>query len=398
MSRFRRAPLLVAFALGALAVGCSDDDATSEPAASTATSAPAATSGDTTAVPDTTAAPETTAAPSTEAPTTPAPTTTLASPTGDVFPGDDWAVGEFPADVDRAALDAAVDVAFGAPDATARVRSIVVVKGGEIVYERYHPLDGPDTIMDSYSVAKSYTSAVIGMLIGDGKLSLDGPAPVALWSDPADPRHEITIEQLLHMASGLDWTEAYGDGSQVLQMFGAERASDVPASAPLEAQPGEKFEYSTGTTAILAGIAIDTLGGPEAFDEYVHERLFDPIGVTSLEFTTDRSGRWFGGFGANQTTRDFARFGLLYLNDGIWEGQRLIPEGWVEYSHTPSATNEQYGAQWWMFRTGAFEARGLFGQVILVSPEHDLVMALNTTQGGDVDTLVSTAYALFTNG
>lgn len=402
MRRHRRAPLFVALALGALAVGCSDDDAAGAP---TSTGADATAVPDTTAAPDTTGVPVTTATPATTvapettvAPATVAPTTSLVSPTGDVFPGDDWAIGEFPASVDRAALDAAVDVAFGAADAASRVRSIVVVQGGEIVYERYHPLDGPDTIMDSYSVAKSFTSAVIGLLIGDGVLELDAPAPVAAWSDPADPRHAITIEHLLHMASGLEWTEEYSEGSRVRQMFTAERASDIPAAAPLEAQPGEKFEYSTGTTAILAGIAIDTLGGPEAFDDYVHERLLDPIGITSNEFMVDQGGRWYGGLGANSTTRDFARFGLLYLNDGIWDGQRILPEGWVDYSHTPSATNEQYGAQWWMFREGAFEARGLFGQVILVSPEHDLVMALNTTQGGDVDTLVNTAYGLFANG
>jgi len=139
--------LFVALALGALAVGCSDDDAAGAP---TSTGADATAVPDTTAAPDTTGVPVTTATPATTvapettvAPATVAPTTSLVSPTGDVFPGDDWAIGEFPASVDRAALDAAVDVAFGAADAASRVRSIVVVQGGEIVYERYHPLDGP---------------------------------------------------------------------------------------------------------------------------------------------------------------------------------------------------------------------------------------------------------------
>ena len=271
-----------------------------------------------------------------------------------------------------------------------------LVEGGRIVYERYHPLDTAETIMDSYSVAKSFTSALVGLVVGDGLLDVTAPAPVALWSDPADPRHAITTEQLLHMASGLDWTEEYSSAeSPVLAMLTAPDASASVASRPLEADPGTQFEYSTGTTAILAGIATDLLGGPDAADEYFRERLLDPIGITSIEFMRDPAGRWLGGLGANQTTRDFARFGLLYLNDGIWNGERLLPEGWVEYSHTPSATNPQYGAQWWMLHPDSFEARGLFGQIILVSPAHDLVIAINATAGGDSNTLIDTVYPLF---
>ena len=338
---------------------------------------------------------QTTSAPTTMPPTTAAPTT-IPAPSGGVFPGAEWATAALPSTVDVSALDAAVDTAFGAGDASSRVRSIVVVQGGAITYERYHPLDGPETIMESYSVAKSFTSAIIGMLVGDGVLAVDERAPVAAWDDPDDPRHAITVEHLLHMASGLEWTEEYGAGSLAQEMFGAEVASDVPAGVGLEAEPGTVFEYSTGTTAILAGIAIDALGGAENFDAYMNERLLDPLGITSTRFTKDRSGRWFGGFGADSTTRDFARFGLLYLNDGVWNGQRLLPEGWVDYSREPSPASEIYGAQWWMFRPGAFEARGLFGQIILVSQEHDLVIAINTTQGGDADTLVGTVYDLLT--
>lgn len=340
----------------------------------------------------------TTVPPTTVAPTTAAPTTTLASPTGGVFPGDEWATAELPADVDAAALDAAVDVAFGAPDATSRVQSIVVVRGGEIVYEQYHPLDSPDEIMNSYSVAKSFTSAVIGLLVGDGLLDVDERAPIEAWADPADPRHEITLEHLLHMASGLEWTEEYSATSQALAMLQSEDASAYVASFPLEAEPGTMFDYSTGTTAILAGIAIDTVGGVDEFETYLQERLLDPLGITSTELLRDGSGRWFGGLGANHTTRDFARFGLLFLNDGIWDGERILPEGWVEYSHTPSPSNESYGAQWWLAAGNAFEARGLFGQFVHVNPDHDLVIAINTTQGGDSGTLLTATLDAFGAG
>lgn len=391
--------LTATFTAAFVAASCSSDTQTASDAApTTAVSSTATATADaepvvpTTEVPAPTAAPTSTAAPT----TTQAPTPLLAAPSGGVYPGVDWVTADLPASVDRAAFDTAVDVAFGAPDATGRVRSIVVVQGGEITYERYHPLDGPEQLMESYSVAKSFTSAVIGLLVGDGLLDVDERAPVAAWDEPADPRHAITLEHLLHMASGLEWTEEYGPDSLVRQMFSAEVASDVPAGVQLEADPGTTFEYSTGTTAILAGIVIDTLGGVDEFDAYVQERLFDPLGITSTELTRDSSGRWFGGFGADSTTRDFARFGLLYLNDGIWDGERLLPEGWVDYSHEPSPANEQYGAQWWMFRAGAFEARGLWGQIVLVSQEHDLVIAINTTQGGDADTLVGAVYDLLT--
>lgn len=388
MSAGRRRPLAALTLLAALALAsCSSDGG-----ATTLDSTPAPTTPATATL----APAPTTVAPTTVAPTTIAPSTTVERPTDDVFPGADWATGELPAGVDRAAIDASVDTAFGAPDAAARVRSIVIVQGGRIVYERYHPLDSADTIMSSYSVAKSFTSALIGMLVGDGLLAVDQPAPVKAWSDPADPRHAITIEQLLHMASGLQWEEEYSPDSQALTMLRSQVASDYVASFPLEAQPGEQFDYSTGTTAILAGIITDTLGGVEQTDEYIQTRLFDPLGITSTTLMRDGSGRWFGGLGADSTSRDFARFGLLFLNDGVWDGQRILPEGWVDYSHTPSATNAQYGAQWWMLHPDSFEARGLFGQIILVSQPHDLVIVINTTQGGDADTLVNDVYARLT--
>ncbi len=333
---------------------------------------------------------------STTTSTTPSTTSTIVEPGSDGFPGEQWATAELSAGVDRAALDDAVDTAFGAPDNQARVRSIVAVQGGSIVYERYHPLDGPDTIMESYSVAKSFTSATIGLLVGDGLLTVEQRAPVEAWADPDDPRSAITIEHLLHMASGLKWTEEYGPGSQPREMLDADVASDYVAALPLEAAPGEQFEYSTGTTAVLAGIITDTLGGVDATDAYLQERLLGPLGITSTRLLRDRSGRWLGGIGADSTSRDFARFGLLFLNDGVWDGTRILPDGWVDYSHTPSPTNAAYGAQWWMLRPDAFEARGLFGQIVMVSQVHDLVIVITTAPGGDADSLLEAAYAAFT--
>jgi CubicO group peptidase (beta-lactamase class C family) len=312
------------------------------------------------------------------------------------YPTLEWPVGELSEGVDAAAIDTAVASAFGADDADARVRSLVVVQGGEIVYERYHPLDSADQATPSWSVAKSFTSAVVGILIGEGRLELDAPAPVEEWQAEGDPRGEITLEDLLRMSSGLEWEEEYSSGSLPAQMLQAPHAAEVPISQELVAEPGTEWEYSTGTTAILAEIAADELGGGDALDAYVHERLLEPLGMTSTVLGEDATGTWFGGLGADSTPRDFAKFGLLFLRDGIWDGEQIIPEGWVDASRSPSPANPSYGLQWWIDeQAGTFAALGLFGQQIIVSPDLDLVIVTTSTSGGDPFTLTSEVLELF---
>ena len=387
-----------------LVAACTDDDSAAPPTTDAAATTGAATTeqgaSETTAAADTTAAPST--APPTTAPPTTAPPSTLAPAPGyppqppDVpYPGAEWPMGELPPTVDRAIVDAAVDVAFGAPDAEGRVRSVVVVQGGEIVYERYHPLDGPEHVNDSYSVAKSFTSALIGMLVDDGLVTLDEHPAFPEWQAPGDPRQAITVRQMLQMSSGLEWTEEYGPGSLAAQMFAAQDAAALMAAQPLESEPGSTFEYSTGTSALLVGLAADELGSCAAVTAYLEERLFDPIGITSETLVTDGGGCWFGGFGADMTTRDFARFGLLYLRGGQWDGRQLIATSWIDETRLPAATNPQYGLHWWMFQPGVFSAEGLFGQRIVVVPSLDLVVAANSTSGGDPYTMVGAILGAF---
>jgi CubicO group peptidase (beta-lactamase class C family) len=312
------------------------------------------------------------------------------------YPTADWPVGELPASVDRAAIDAAVDTAFGAADAAARVRSIVVVNGGRIVYERYHPLDGPDTVFSSFSVAKSFTSALIGLLVSDGRLSLDEPPNVPEWPR-GDPRRAITLRDLLQMRGGLEWDEVYEAGADPIEMLAAPDAAAYAAAKPLAAEPGTVFEYSTGTTALLSGIAADALGGcPQELD-YLHERLLDPLGITTDDLLLDPGGCWYGGLGADMTTRDFARFGLLFLRGGRWEDEQILPASWVDESRAPAATNPGYGLQWWLDADNNewFRAAGLFGQFVVVEPDLDLVIAANTTAGGDPAPMIDTVLAAF---
>jgi CubicO group peptidase (beta-lactamase class C family) len=318
-------------------------------------------------------------------------------PQGVPFPTTDWPTGPLPAGVSKQALDAAVSDAFGFSFNPATVRSLVVVHGGKIVYERYKGSDDTDSTYASFSVAKSLTSAMVGMLVGDGKLDPFAPAPVSQWSPPGDKRAAITINDLLHMAGGQRWNESYDDGAS--SVFGLLLAPNGPAFAaaqPYDQPAGKVFRYSTGTSALLAGIASDAVGGPAAGRAYITNRLLRPIGITSSALQTDPAGYFRGGLGVDSTSRDFARFGLLYLRDGVWDGVRLLPRGWVDYSRSPSSAASGYGAHWWIDSSrGMFRAAGLFGQYIVVVPKLDLVYVITSNAGGDSGSLLDEVYAAF---
>lgn len=398
--RLRIRGLAAVAVLGLAACSGGDDEATSgEPLGvavterapiSSAEPAPS-TAGD----PPATSMPPSTSAATTSTTTPPGADDYPDQPAGVPFPAIDWPTGELPEGIDRAAIDDAVDTAFGAPDATARLRSVVVVHGGQIVYERYHPLDGAEVVYDSFSVAKSFTSALIGLLVDDGRMDLDEHPARPEWP-PGDPRTAIALRDLLQMSSGLTWAEEYSPASMPLRMITAPDAAHYVADQPLEAEPGTHFEYSTGTTALLVGLAADELGGCEQANAFFEQRLLDPIGITSEELMLDGRGCWLGGLGANMTTRDFARFGLLYLRGGTWDGEQILSTDWIDETRVPAPAQPGYGLQWWLGADGtSFSAEGLFGQRIIVVPEDDLVIAMNTTQGGDSVTPADVTLAQF---
>ncbi|MEZ5257194.1 MAG: serine hydrolase [Ilumatobacteraceae bacterium] len=270
--------------------------------------------------------------------------------------------------------------------------ALVVVRGGEIVTERYGPECGPDTTLISWSMAKSITHAVFGLLVGDGLVDLDAPAPVAAWAD--DDRSAITIRDLLEMSSGLHFVEDYVDGeaSDVIEMlFGSGQGDHAAYAAdqPAEHPPGTVWSYSSGTTNILARIATDLLGGaadPDGgrgrMERFLADRLFGPLGMSSASPKFDDRGTFVGSSYVYATARDFARFGLLYLRGGRWQDSALLPDGWVESARTPARatvpTSERhgYGSHWWTwFRSrSAFSANGYETQRIVVDPERDLVI------------------------
>jgi CubicO group peptidase (beta-lactamase class C family) len=310
-----------------------------------------------------------------------------------------WPQGEAtlagsPAGVDPAKLTAALDRAFAEtdPEKPRGTRGVVVVHAGRIIAERYAGGYGKDTAHLSNSVAKSVTSALIGILVGRGKLDVKAPAPIAEWRRPGDPRGAITLEHLLHMSSGLQFEESYTKLTSdiTMQYIGGDQAG-FAAAKPLEAAPGTKFHYSTGTAHILGRIVRQAAGPdlPTAF-AFPRRALFEPLGMRTAVLEVDTKGNFVGGSSFFASPRDYARLGLLYLHDGVWEGQRILPEGWVAYTRTPAPHAEPehpYGVQFWLNWDGRSDQRrypklpddayfmnGHQGQHVVIIPSRDLVV------------------------
>lgn len=295
-------------------------------------------------------------------------------------------------------LARAIDDLFSLPD-LGETRAVVVIADGELAAERYGPGYNKDTRFISWSMAKTVTAVLIGMLIADGKLSLDEPAPVPLWQRPGDPRAEITVRHLLQMRSGLRHTEA-GDppyeSSEVRMLFldGRDDMARWAKEQPLEAEPGKMFEYSSNTTVILADIAASVLTNStnpdarrRAVADYLEERLFGPLDVGSMVLEFDASGTLIGGSLMHASARDWAKLGEFLRRKGRAPGgEQLVPQRWVEAMVTPSPASPHYGLQTWLNRpipgtepsehplfpdrapASLFSLIGHMGQYVLVSP------------------------------
>jgi CubicO group peptidase (beta-lactamase class C family) len=262
--------------------------------------------------------------------------------------------------------------------------AILVLVDGREVAAHYGPGISATSTLISWSMAKSVVHAVIGLLVGDGRISVDDCAPVPQWSH--DSRRNITVQQLLNMRSGLEFNEDYVDAatSHCIEMLFGVGQHDTAAYAsalPLAHEPGEVFNYSSGTTNILARIAGDIVGGgEEGMRAFLSERLFEPLGMSSAVPRFDRAGTFIGSSFLYATARDFAAFGELYRHDGLApNGVRLLPEGWVQHAKTPTPvpTSEAhgYGAHWWLWpEYRGFGAHGYEGQRTLVFPERRLTL------------------------
>lgn len=255
--------------------------------------------------------------------------------------------------LDRAKLEAAINIAFEEPnpEKMRHTRAVVIVYDGQIVAERYAKGFGPQTPLLSWSMAKTVTNALIGVLVRQGKLNVREPAPVPEWAAPDDPRRAITTDAILRMSSGLDFDETYGPfGDATKMLFVSKSTGDYAASRPLKYKIGEHWYYSSGDTNILSRMVRQLVNDDKVYHRFARDEIFDKIGATSAIFETDPSGTFVGSSFVYMTARDWARFGQLYLQDGVWDGERLLPEGWVDYSCTltPNTPQGEYGAQLWL--------------------------------------------------
>jgi CubicO group peptidase (beta-lactamase class C family) len=216
------------------------------------------------------------------------------------------------------------------------------------VGERYAPGFTAGTPLPGWSMTKAVIGALVGVLVKEGKLSLSDKKLLPEWEK--DARSEITLEDLLRMRSGLRFNEDYANPlSDVNQMLWTEPdCGRYAASRPLAHAPGTHWQYSSGTTNILCRILRRAVG-EAAYPEFPRRALFGPLGMRTALIEPDAAGAFVGSSFMFASARDWARFGLLYMNDGIWEGKRILPEGWAKFSASPTPQSEgQYGAHWWL--------------------------------------------------
>ncbi|MFN3609271.1 MAG: serine hydrolase domain-containing protein [Hyphomonas sp.] len=311
-------------------------------------------------------------------------------PAGTPWPTEEWP--EAPLDLRVAErLQPLLDRAFSdpAPEDMGETHAFLAVQGGRIVAERYWTGFDRESTHHSWSQAKSMTHALVGILAREGRIDIHAPADVPEWQAPYDPRRAITLDQLLRMSSGLKFAEDYVDAgvSDVIEMLFGSGKDDVAAYAaksPLIHSPGTAWSYSSGTSNLVARAAARAYGASgEAFRAFMVRELFEPLGMRSAEPKFDKAGTFIGSSFCYCTARDFARFGLLYLRDCVWDGQRILPEGWADYARTPTpvpATERLgYGAHWWlgMAGPGSFSANGYEGQYTVLVPELDLILVRN---------------------
>lgn len=308
-------------------------------------------------------------------------------------PSAPWPEGDADAEVSPpAALASVLDSAFAEHDGARarRTRAVVVVQRGRIVAERYAAPVRRDTPLPGWSMAKSATAVLAGVLVREGKLALDQPVRLAAWRAQDDPRSGITLAQLLQMSSGLEFSEAYANPlSDVMTMlFASGDVGRFAAAKPLAHVPGTHWAYASGTTNVLMLAMREVLGGE--YLTFPNRSLFDRVGMASAVFEADASGTFVGSSFLLATARDWARFGLLVLNDGVWRGERLLPAGWVRFMATaaPAAPEREYGGHWWLslaaargasdgasrLPADAFHAGGHGGQYVTLVPSRATIV------------------------
>jgi CubicO group peptidase (beta-lactamase class C family) len=294
-----------------------------------------------------------------------------------------------------ASMHAAFDHAFAEPASPPyhHTHALLVLRDGRLVAERYASGIGPATPLLGFSATKSVTHAMVGLLVREGKLALDQPAPLPMWRRDGDPRGAITIDQLLRQVPGLDFAQTNSglDPTSRMSFVARDKAAMAETAEPIAA-PGTRWAYTDSNYLLLSRVIRDAAGGREQdVLQFLQRELFGPAGMRNVSIDVDATGTPMGAANLYASARDWARFGLLYLNDGVASGRRILPPGWVRHASTQTL-DTGYGAGWWVnVREGnvpgwgvpwglphaprdAFFARGYMGQFVIVVPSRRLVI------------------------
>lgn len=324
--------------------------------------------------------------------------------------------------VDRQQLARRMDALF-AKDGPGTTQALIVMHGGEIVAERYAEGFGQDTRFLGWSMSKTVTAMLIGLLISEGRLRLDESAPIPNWQRTGDPRGEITVRQLLQMRSGLRHVEQAdppfaADTVQLLFLEGRDDMATQAEAEPLEAEPGRVFKYSTASTIVLSDIVSRVLTDSRdparrhaAVDTFLRDRLLHPLGLKTMTAEYDAAGTMIGGSMIWANARDWARLGEFIRHGGSVKGAQILPRRWIEFMRNPSPRARDYGAHLWLNKPSggdrdvlfadqgpadAFALVGHLGQYVIVSPRDKLtVVRLGLTQEEDRAELVDRLAAIF---
>jgi len=259
---------------------------------------------------------------------------------------------------------------------------IIIVKDGKIVAERYRAGFGPHSGYRTWSTSKSISAALMAIAAKQGLLDLDAPASIPEWGYPGDPRQAITYKHLLWMSSGLF---SGGPNTNAIY-FGGQDVISAATTTQLEASPGTRWKYANDDTLLLLRALRYRLADDLRYLRFPYEELLHPLGMYHTRMETDHLGNFVASSQTYTTARDLTRFGMLLANDGVWNGKRLLPEGWVKFSTTPAPSRPPvagqwgYGAQFWLLDQmpgvppGTYTTAGNKGQYVTVVPGHDLVI------------------------
>jgi len=312
-------------------------------------------------------------------------------PEGVAWPTNDWPRATCAVQTE---LERVVDEAFNL-DELAVTNAVIVIQGGRVLVERYggaqeffdrppEPIE-PHSELLSWSMAKSMLHMIIGTLVDEGRLAPDEFAGVPEWCAESDPRRQIRVRDMLAMRDGLAFIENYeiGQVSHVIEMLFGEGKDDMAgyvAQLPLAHEPDTVFNYSSGTTNLLSRIVADQVGYADAYEQYLRERLFAPLGMRSARATFDPTGVFVASSYVHATALDFAKFGLLYLRGGRWQDRQLISPSWAATAQVPLSqdpdSESYYSWQWWVTADeyGTYWASGYEGQMISVVPALDALV------------------------